>query len=62
MLEIGEWIGSAIMVIIGAYILYVLVQSLSETTPGFGEYGWYLFAAFIVGAAIFLRYGLRQRK
>jgi hypothetical protein len=59
-LDIGEFVGSAIMIVIGAYVLYVIIQSLSQTDPGFAQYGWYLFGAFIVGAAIFLRYALSQ--
>jgi len=61
-LDVGEFIGSAIMIIVGAYVLFVLVQSLSETQPGFGQYGWYLFAAYIAGAVIFLKYALSQRR
>jgi len=61
-LDVGEFIGAAIMIVVGAYILYVLIQSLSETQPGFAQYGWYLFGAYIVGAAIFLKYALSQRQ
>lgn len=61
-MNIGEFLGSAIMIVVGAYILFVLIQSLSETEPGFGQYGWYLFGAYIVGAAIFLKYALSQRQ
>jgi hypothetical protein len=61
-MDVGEFIGSAIMIIVGAYILYVVIQSLSQTDPGFAQYGWYLFGAYIVGAALFLRYALSQQK
>jgi|YelNatPaOPRAMG01_1025707.scaffolds.fasta_scaffold71488_2 hypothetical protein len=61
-MDVGEFIGSAIMIIVGAYILYVIIQSLSQTDPGFAQYGWYLFGAYIVGAALFLRYALSQQK
>jgi divalent metal cation (Fe/Co/Zn/Cd) transporter len=61
-MDIGEFIGSAIMIVVGAYIFYVIIQSLSQTDPGFAQYGWYLFGAFIVGAAIFLKCALSQRR
>jgi divalent metal cation (Fe/Co/Zn/Cd) transporter len=61
-MDVGEFIGSAIMIIVGVYILYVVIQSLSQTDPGFAQYGWYLFGAYIVGAALFLRYALSQQK
>jgi len=61
-LDVGEFVGSAIMIVIGAFILFEIIQSLSQTDPAFAQYGWYLFGAYIVGAAIFLRYALSQRK
>jgi hypothetical protein len=61
-MDVGEFVGSAIMIVVGAYVLYVIIQSLSQADPGFAQYGWYLFGAFIVGAAIFLRFALSQRR
>ncbi|MEM3578388.1 MAG: hypothetical protein QXX51_08110 [Candidatus Bathyarchaeia archaeon] len=61
-MDVGEFVGSAIMIVVGAYVLYVAIQALSQTDPGFAQYGWYLFGAYIVGAALFLRYALNQHK
>lgn len=66
-MDVGEFIGSTIMIVVSAYLLYVMIKSLSETDPGFAQYGWYLFRAYIIGAAIigaaiFLRYSLNQRE
>jgi len=56
-LDFGEFIGSAIMVVIGAFVLFEIILSLSQTNPAFAQYGWYLF-----GAAIFLKYALSERR
>jgi len=61
-LDVGEFVGAAIMIVVGAYVLYVIIQSLSQTEPGFAQYGWYLFAAYIAGAVIFLKYALSQQR
>jgi len=56
-LDFGEFIGSAIMVVIGAFVLFEIILSLFQTNPAFAQYGWYLF-----GAAIFLKYALSERR
>jgi hypothetical protein len=61
-MDVSEFVVSAILLAIGAYLPYVIIQSLSQADPGFAQYGWYLFGAFIVGAVIFLRYALSQRQ
>ena len=61
-LNVGEFVGSAIMIIIGAYVLFEIIRYLSQTDPAFAQYGWYLFMAYLFGAAIFLKYALSQRK
>jgi hypothetical protein len=43
MLDVREWVVSAILLVIFACVLYVMIQSLSQTQPGFGQYGQYLF-------------------
>jgi len=55
-----EWIKGAIAVIIGAYVLFVFIKSLSETSPEFSSVGWYLFAAFVIGAAAYLKWGWQR--
>jgi hypothetical protein len=57
-LNVVDWVKNAVVIVIGAYLIYVLVQSFSEINPGFGYYGWGLLGAFIAGATIFLKYGL----
>lgn len=55
-----DWVRDAIILIIGAFVVYVLIQSLSQTYPEFGQYGWALMAAYIAGAALYLKYGPRR--
>jgi len=57
-LDVLEWVKGAIVLVIGAFVLHVMIQSLAETYPAFGQYGWGLFAAYLAGAAVFLKYGL----
>lgn len=59
-MDVSEFVRNATILVIGAFILFVLVQSFSEVFPGFGQYGWALLGAFIVGAALFLKYALRR--
>lgn len=56
-LDAVEWVKSAIIIVIGAYIMYVMIQSFTETYPAFGEFGWGLLGAYIAGAVLFLKYG-----
>lgn len=60
-MDIAEWIGGAIAIVIGAYIVYVIIQTFCETNPGFCEYGWLLMGAYIAGAVLFLKYGLGRK-
>jgi len=59
-LDVVEWVKSAIVIVIGAYIIYALIQSLTETYPEFGQYGWGLLGAYVAGAILFLKYGLSK--
>lgn len=59
-LNASEWVTSAAMIVVGAYIIYVLIQSFTETYPAFGQYGWSLMAAYVAGAVLFLKRGLGQ--
>ena len=61
-MDVGQFISDAMIIIVGAFVIYVLVQAFSESVPGFGQYGWYLFGAFIVGAALYLKHALSQRQ
>lgn len=54
------WVRGAIVIVVGAFILYVLIQAFSDAYPAFGGYGWVLMAAYIVGATLFLKYGLSR--
>ena len=56
-----DWVRDAILIVIGAFIVYVLIQAFSETYPGFGEYGWLLMAAYVAGAVLYLKYGLSRK-
>jgi hypothetical protein len=59
-LNVADWIGNAIMLVVGAFIVFVLIQTLTSSYPEFGTYGWTLMGAYIVGAAFYLRYALRK--
>jgi hypothetical protein len=59
-LDAREWVESATIIVIGAYIVYVLIQSFTETYPAFGQYGWSLMAAYAAGAVLSLKYGLSK--
>ncbi|MEM2129052.1 MAG: hypothetical protein QXZ70_00485 [Candidatus Bathyarchaeia archaeon] len=59
-MDVVEWVESAIVIVIGAYILYVLIQSFTETYPAFGQYGWGLLGAYVAGAVLFLKYSLSK--
>jgi hypothetical protein len=59
-LDAIEWVKSAIVIVIGAYIIYVLIQSFAETYPAFGQYGWGLLGAYIAGAVFFLKHALNR--
>lgn len=57
-----DWVRDAFVIVVGAVVVYVLIQAFSETYPGFGEYGWLLMGAYIAGAVLFLKYGLSGKR
>ena len=60
-MDVAEFVGNAIGLVIGAYIIYVLINALVEIEPGFSQYATMLFGAFIAGAVLYLRYALSNR-
>ena len=56
-----DWVRDAIVIVIGAVIVFVLIQTYSGIYPEFGQYGWVLMGAYIAGAVLFLKYGLSRK-
>ena len=54
--DIGKIVIMPVVLIIVLYIAYVLVSSLSEITPGFGNIGWYVFGAIVSAVVIFISF------
>lgn len=61
MMDAVDWVRDGILIVIGAFIVYVLIQTFNETYLGFGEYGWVLMGAYIAGAVLYLKYGLSRK-
>lgn len=56
--NIFDFVVDAIILVFGAYILYIIIGAFVEADPGFAQYGIALFSAFIAGAVIFLKHAL----
>ena len=52
--DLGKLIVLPIALIIVLYIAYILVSSLTEITPEFGDVGWYIFGAMVSAVVIFI--------
>jgi uncharacterized membrane-anchored protein len=59
MSNVADYVTDAILLVIGAYVLFSLVQSFSQSNPSFGQYGWSLLSAFVVGAVWYLKHRLK---
>mgnify|MGYP001118069245 CR=1 FL=1 len=56
-----DWVRSAVIITVGAFILYVLIQSFCGVYSGFSNYGWPIITAYIFGVVLFLKYGLSKK-
>jgi hypothetical protein len=54
-LNIKAFISGAFAGIVGDYVLFVMIQAFSKTTPEWGTYGWGLFAAYNAAILLWLR-------
>jgi len=58
LVDAAEFVGNAIVIVIGAYIVYLLIDTFCKSESGFCEYGWLLMGAYIAGVIVYLKYGL----
>lgn len=62
MVSVAEYIGNSIAIVIGAYIIYVMIDAFCKTESGFCEYGWLIMGAYIAGVIVYLKYALGGRQ
>ena len=55
-----DFVWSAFVFVVGAYILYVFLNAVVKISPEFSATAAMLFAAFIAGAILYLRRGPSQ--
>ncbi|MDI6847965.1 MAG: hypothetical protein QMD23_07575 [Candidatus Bathyarchaeia archaeon] len=60
-MDVIEWVRGAVVIMIGAFILYVIFSEFCKVRSDFYEIGWPLLAAFIAGAILYLKYGLSKQ-
>ena len=51
-----ELFKTVITTIVVVYVAFILIQSLSQDTPGFSQYGWVVFGALVAGVVFFFKY------
>jgi hypothetical protein len=54
-MNIRDFIAGALVGIVGDYIGYSMVDTLSKATPGWSPYGWGLYVAFNAAIALWLK-------
>jgi hypothetical protein len=59
--NLPEWLILPIVLIIVAFIGYVIVKALAKAEPEFGEYGWYLYGLMIFAIGSFMVYSWLQK-
>jgi|GEM_PF-6408125 len=58
MVDVAEVLEGVVAVALGAFLLFVLLQSFSEAFPEFATYAGLLMGAFIAGAVAFFKFKL----
>jgi len=56
----ADFVRDAVILIIGAFIVWQIILVLSQSYPDFRQYGWTLMAAYITGAVLYLKYGPKR--
>lgn len=59
-MNVGEFVANAFALAAGAIVIYAVIQNFCESYAGFCQYGWAIMAAYVAGAAFYLRYALRR--
>jgi hypothetical protein len=59
-LDVRDWVCGAIILMVGAFVIFVIFTELCKVYPDFYGIGWILVMAFITGAALYLKYGVSR--
>jgi len=55
----AEWVRDAVIIAVGAFLLWNITNSFVSIYPGYSYYGWGIMGAYFAGAVLYLRRGLR---
>lgn len=61
-MNMAQWVRDAIVLAVGAFILWTMTDSFVNVHPGYGYYGWTIMGAYVAGVVIYLRNGLKRRR
>ena len=55
----AKFVQGAMILALGAFVIYTMTTDFCEKIAGFCDYGWYIFGAYIIGAGFWLRNALK---
>jgi len=56
------WVRDAFVIVIGAIIIYAVIDVGCKTYPDFCQHGWTLWVEYIAGAVLYLKDGPRRNQ
>jgi hypothetical protein len=61
-MDMVKWVRDAIILAVGAFILWTMTDSFVNIYPGYSYYGWGIMSAYATGVIIYLRNGLKRHR
>ena len=55
-----KWVRDALILAIGAFLLWTVTNSFVSIYPQYGYYGWGIMGAYFTGVVLYLRHSLKR--
>jgi divalent metal cation (Fe/Co/Zn/Cd) transporter len=60
-MKAADFVVDVFILVVGAWIIYVLIDAFIEIEPGFSQYGLALLGAFISAAVLYIKHALTAK-